>query len=233
MKKVLLVLGREQIAKDSKFYADVLATLDLRDCELVFDPLDGIRYRYQQILGTRHFRGKSFLLRLILGMYVAVFIGQWRNVAQLLTRSISPMDFRMQYTEHVIRGLQASSYRVIVIARSAGGIVATHLADTLKLAAVICLGYPFRHPALGDSPFRTAHLRSMKTPVIIIQGNRDEYGASNDLDGYVLADCIEIVSIDATHDLCLSFDDIQRVKSNITSTFQYFDLDVCYNEKHL
>lgn len=75
--------------------------------------------------------------------------------------------------------------------KSMGGRVATLLAaDAALLPAtvkgVVVFGYPFCPPAkkqLGITP-RTAHFTEVQKPVLIVQGERDAFGAPEDLAGH-------------------------------------------------
>jgi predicted alpha/beta-hydrolase family hydrolase len=97
------------------------------------------------------------------------------------------------------------SNRLIIGGKSMGGRVASMVADELhakgKIAGLLCLGYPFHPPGKLDKP-RTAHLKDLKTPTLICQGTRDEFGAPEDVSAYMLSKQIEILWLeDGDHDL--------------------------------
>ena len=86
-----------------------------------------------------------------------------------------------------------------------GGRVASMVADELhaagKIAGLLCLGYPF-HPPAKPEQLRTEHLAGLKTPTLICQGTRDEFGTRDEVSGYALSDRIEILWLeDGDHDL--------------------------------
>ncbi|MDL2402626.1 alpha/beta hydrolase family protein [Rhizobium mayense] len=94
---------------------------------------------------------------------------------------------------------------LIIGGKSMGGRVASMIADDLyatgKIAGLLCLGYPF-HPPGKPGELRTAHLAELKTPTLICQGTRDQFGAREEVVHYVLSDTIEIVWLeDGDHDL--------------------------------
>ena len=64
--------------------------------------------------------------------------------------------------------------------------------DAGKIAGLLCLGYPFHPPGKLDKP-RTAHLAELKTPALICQGTRDEFGTREDVAAYHLSKQIEIL----------------------------------------
>ncbi|MEY9625810.1 alpha/beta hydrolase family protein [Sinorhizobium fredii] len=94
---------------------------------------------------------------------------------------------------------------LIIGGKSMGGRVASMVADELhtsgKIAGLICLGYPF-HPPAKPEQLRTKHLAGLKTPTLICQGTRDEFGTREEVRGYNLSDQIEILWLeDGDHDL--------------------------------
>ncbi|WP_449396160.1 alpha/beta hydrolase family protein [Devosia riboflavina] len=89
--------------------------------------------------------------------------------------------------------------------KSMGGRVASMIADQMfeagRIAGLICLGYPF-HPPAKPEQLRTAHLEELKTPALICQGTRDEFGTREEVPGYTLSPGIELLWLeDGDHDL--------------------------------
>lgn len=89
--------------------------------------------------------------------------------------------------------------------KSMGGRVASMVADDLfaagRIAGLICLGYPF-HPPGRPQELRTAHLLDLKTPTLICQGSRDEFGNRYEVGEFGLSDAIEVFWLeDGDHDL--------------------------------
>ena len=89
--------------------------------------------------------------------------------------------------------------------KSMGGRVASMIADSLyetdRIAGLVCVGYPF-HPIGKPDQLRTAHLARLKTPTLIAQGTRDQFGTKTEVAGYDLSPTIEIVWLeDGDHDL--------------------------------
>ncbi|THK39265.1 alpha/beta hydrolase [Ensifer sp. MPMI2T] len=106
--------------------------------------------------------------------------------------------------EAAIAALGASG-PLVIGGKSMGGRVASMIADDLhldgKIAGLLCLGYPF-HPPAKPEQLRTKHLADLKTPTLICQGTRDEFGTREDVAGYALSDTIEILWLDdGDHDL--------------------------------
>ena len=59
------------------------------------------------------------------------------------------------------------------------------------MAGLVCLGYPF-HPVEKPAQTRIEHLRSIKTPTLILQGTRDPFGTPDEVAGYPLADTVRL-----------------------------------------
>jgi predicted alpha/beta-hydrolase family hydrolase len=78
--------------------------------------------------------------------------------------------------------------------KSMGGRIASMIADEAEVRGLVCLGYPF-HPPGKPERLRTRHLKLLKTPTLILQGERDLFGGSDEVAGYDLAKSIRIVWI--------------------------------------
>jgi uncharacterized protein len=94
---------------------------------------------------------------------------------------------------------------LIIGGKSMGGRVASMVADALfvagKIRGLLCLGYPFHPPAKPDQ-LRTGHLAELRTPTLIVQGERDAFGARDEVSAYALSPAIEFLWLaDADHDL--------------------------------
>lgn len=94
---------------------------------------------------------------------------------------------------------------LIIGGKSMGGRVASMIADEVfskgDISGLLCLGYPF-HPPGKPTQLRTKHLAGLKTPTLIFQGTRDEFGTRDEVATYDLSDTIEIVWLeDGDHDL--------------------------------
>jgi predicted alpha/beta-hydrolase family hydrolase len=91
--------------------------------------------------------------------------------------------------------------RVAVGGKSMGGRMATMIADEMNVRGVVCFGYPF-HPPGKPQQLRTAHLESLRTPTLIVQGTRDEFGSREEVGQYSLAPSIRFEWIrDGNHSL--------------------------------
>ena len=90
---------------------------------------------------------------------------------------------------------------VAIGGKSMGGRMASLLADELGADGLICLGYPFYAAGKSEKP-RVAHLAQLKTPSLIVQGERDALGNRPTVEGYSLSAAIELLWLTAAdHDL--------------------------------
>lgn len=90
---------------------------------------------------------------------------------------------------------------LVIGGKSMGGRMASLVADETGVAGLVCLGYPF-HPPARPEKTRTDHLAGLKTPTLILQGDRDRLGTPEDVAGYTLSAAITVDWIpDGDHDL--------------------------------
>jgi len=90
---------------------------------------------------------------------------------------------------------------LVIGGKSMGGRIASMVADEAGVAGLVCLGYPF-HPPGKPEKLRTEHLEGLKTPALILQGERDTFGRREEVDGYSLSKSIAVEFLpDGDHDL--------------------------------
>lgn len=91
--------------------------------------------------------------------------------------------------------VEAQQAPVILAGKSMGGRAATMLADDIDCRGVVAFGYPF-HPPGKPENLRTAHLETMQTRTLIVQGERDTFGTREEVAGYTLSQQIELRWLD-------------------------------------
>jgi len=104
----------------------------------------------------------------------------YMNKRRLTGRQSPPDRFEILarcWSDHVDFFSQNSS--VVVAGKSMGGRIASMLVDdwlvTRQVCGCICLGYPF-HPLGHPEKLRIDHLIELRTPTLLIQGERDPMG---------------------------------------------------------
>jgi predicted alpha/beta-hydrolase family hydrolase len=85
-----------------------------------------------------------------------------------------------------------SPAQLVIGGKSMGGRIASMIADRAKVKGLVCLGYPF-HPAGKPSTLRVSHLKELKTPTLILQGERDLLGGREEIAQYSLSKAIRLV----------------------------------------
>lgn len=78
---------------------------------------------------------------------------------------------------------------VFIGGKSMGGRIASLVADETEVAGLVCLGYPF-HPVGKPDRLRIEHLRLLRTPTLILQGERDPFGNRVEVGSYELSSAI-------------------------------------------
>lgn len=91
--------------------------------------------------------------------------------------------------------------KVAISGKSMGGRIASLVADEAGVRALVCLGYPF-HPIGRPEQLRTAHLATLRTRTLIVQGERDAFGTHDEVAQYALSEAIHIAWMpDGDHSL--------------------------------
>lgn len=89
----------------------------------------------------------------------------------------------------VIESLETE--KLVIGGKSLGGRIASLIADEVAAAALLCLGYPF-HSSGKPEQQRIEHLKTIRTPTLIVQGERDSLGQKDEVAGYELSASIRI-----------------------------------------
>lgn len=108
-----------------------------------------------------------------------------------------------QFLDSLAKGGKGAT--TLIGGKSMGGRIASMITDEALesglAAGLVCLGYPFHPPGKPES-LRTAHLENLKCPALIVQGERDPFGAKEEVERLKLSRAIEIVwAPDGDHDL--------------------------------
>ena len=117
-----------------------------------------------------------------------------------------PGPDRLPALQQAMREVVASRRRlrpgpIALMGKSMGGRVATTIADDVDALCVVVFGYPF-HPPKQPERLRTEHLARLRTPTLVLQGERDPFGTRDEVAGYALSDAIEIAWLaDGDHSL--------------------------------
>ena len=91
--------------------------------------------------------------------------------------------------------------QLVIGGRSMGGRIASYIADRVEIGGLVCISYPFHAP---NDPSRAMlfYLQQMETPTLVVQGERDEYGAREEVEAYQLSARVQLQWIpDGDHGL--------------------------------
>ncbi|MFT2090993.1 alpha/beta family hydrolase [Paraglaciecola sp. 2405UD69-4] len=103
-----------------------------------------------------------------------------------------------------------ASLPIFIGGKSMGGRIASMLLENSLAQGCICMGYPF-HPPGKPEKLRIDHLQHLTKPILILQGERDNFGTKEEVQGYPLSEKVKVNFItDGDH----SFK--PRVKSGVT-----------------
>ncbi len=136
---------------------------------------------------------RSFLKLLIL----LVHPFQWGHLSPSHRARAKSLEYRLQSLQELVPLLGES--KVVLAGRSSGARLASLAADLPGVEKVVCMGYPFQHPAIGPDPARVRHLATVKSPVLVLQGRKDPYGGEGIEDCNELSPSIQIQFLDTDH----------------------------------
>jgi predicted alpha/beta-hydrolase family hydrolase len=81
--------------------------------------------------------------------------------------------------------------KLVIGGKSMGGRIASLVADAAGVQGLVCLGYPF-HPVGKPDKLRVEHLQEIKTPTLILQGERDPFGDREEVAKYKLSRSVDV-----------------------------------------
>jgi hypothetical protein len=213
--KIIFLIGRDNWQKDDALNHNLTSYLQQSGFEIRWeDPAGNLLYKKNKI--EHKIKGlPSFIKKMNLRL-IQVFYGlfHWSYFSYLSDRKSLSVDLRIRKLRKSISKLDTHK-DIIILSRSAGGRYASCIADEYNIAHIICLSYPFKHPNEGVEPNRFIHLKHLKTPMLIIQGEQDEYGGIEVKDTYSFSPAIELFFVNTNHDFTLSKLDWDRVISKI------------------
>jgi uncharacterized protein len=109
-----------------------------------------------------------------------------------ITSKSKPPDREPVLRETWLKVIEKLGHEGLVIGgKSMGGRIASLIADEAGVAGLVCLGYPF-HPVGKPEQLRVEHLRTIKTPTLILQGERDPLGNNQEVAMYKLPTTIKV-----------------------------------------
>ena len=219
--KIILLIGREHLEKDSYLYTDILSEIKGIKFDVFNESYSYFRkrvYPYIAKVIPRFIRKQPIIISLYLQIEEKFY-----------SIILNPMDYKMHIAfqknpndislriEKLARRLNniPRDTEITLIGRSAGAIVATMVSLQHPIHKIISLGYPFKHPDFEEEAYRHEHLKKVNTPMLIIQGLQDIYGGKEIEKKYHFNSNTTIVFEDIDHDFELTEENRIRILRNI------------------
>jgi predicted alpha/beta-hydrolase family hydrolase len=114
-----------------------------------------------------------------LGLTVALVEQPYRVAGRRSPAPAKQLDAAWIAVLEQLRSTELRGLRLIVGGRSLGARVACRTVEETEGSAVLCLAFPLQPPARKGkepSPDRLAELEAVKVPVLIVQGESDQFG---------------------------------------------------------
>ncbi len=224
-RRILLILNRDNMTRKKQVLQLYAAALSQADCALVWYDFPyrralffrfhwevlcvdsswwalGIWYVKQIVLMMRHLKKSLFLSSYPL-----------KKAQDISLRCESLKRFLNQFSP-----LQELSF----LTQSAGGRIASLVAQAYSVRGIVCLGYPFKHPEKSDEPERYLHLETMTTPFLIFQGTQDEYGTRDEvMASYKVSPSVSIRFVQTNHDFKLTEEERGHVVDQVKSFLSF------------
>lgn len=165
-----------------------------RTPEFLFDgPVEGmpIALAHGAGLGMRHFAMETLARELASnGLRATRFAFPY----MVAGRTVPDSESVLADTWRTVIAALGDPSGMVIAGRSMGGRIASMVADECGVRALVCFSYPF-HPLGKPDQMRTKHLSDLRTPALIVQGERDPFGYREEVAGFGIPGRIRIVWI--------------------------------------
>ena len=219
--KIILLIGREHLEKDSYLYTDILSEIKGIQFDVFNDSYSYFRRRVYPYIGKvipRFIRKQPIIRSLYLQIeeqfYSIILNPNDYQMHVAFLKNPNDISLRIEKLAKRLRGIPDNT-EITLIGRSAGAIVATMVSLQHPIHKIISLGYPFKHPDFEEEAFRHEHLLQVNTPMLIIQGLQDVYGGQEIEKKYNFNSNTTIVFEDINHDFELTEENRIRILKNI------------------
>ena len=206
--RFLLMLSREDFSKDRLLAERVVGYFRLTGLTVV-------KYETEQMLVRRFLQDTRLaawpqpLRRLFKAAYLLGSPRRWPFVLKTNRARAASLDIRLSGCRALLD--QFKECEIFLWGRSAGGLLATHMADAENVRKIIAMGFPFRPPGQPDEPSRYTHLAVLRKPCLILQGTQDPYGGRDIVSQYRFASAVRVALVDTDHNFGLLDDEWNAV----------------------
>jgi len=206
--KLVFLVGRENWKDDINLNQKLFDYLEKTDHDIIWE--DEIWRSVHKLVRFQNrlvWLPSSFKMVNIRIFQMGYCLFHWDYMKCLFNVKGSSVLFRAQKLKENINKIGCEK-EIVILSRSAGGRFSSLIADDFDaVKSIICLGYPFKHPEKELEPERFLHLKGFKTSMLIIQGDKDQYGGVEVKDDYQLSPSIDLFFVDADHDFNVSTSD--------------------------
>ena len=216
-RRMIVIVGRDLFFKDKSLVARLIVYF--RDKGVTVAHYEGGDTVTRERLNPMFIR--QWPRPLHVAFKTLLLLGQptrWRHLSLRSLQVVYTIPQRARALAEVLRSL-GREREVFLLTRSMGGRLASLVADEAGVRRMACIGYPFQNPEEGPNPDRYAHLKDVRTPFLIIQGTRDEYGGSEIVGKYPLSPHTQLEWVDADHDFEIPNAEWTRVLERIHAFF--------------
>lgn len=215
-RNILLVIGRNNIIKDKELISSLKEALsDLEYEFILYESKDADTALFLQ-KRIQYLDEYPILRKVAKAFLLFIHPTRWDYFLSPF-RKEQPIEKQVKKLKTYIQKLQEKNphQKIIILSRSAGGRASSLIADTLGIEKLICLGYPFKHPERPHEPDRYEHLSTLRTPFLILQGERDAYGGKEIEHKYPLSPFISLKFVQTDHNFRVSEQEFNMVVQKI------------------
>jgi hypothetical protein len=225
--KIILLIGREHLEKDSYLYKTILSEIKGIRLDVFSEtswPFLSKFYQNMIQIIPKFIRKKPmiqfFYTNIKERFYSAILNSSDYKLRVAFQKNPNDISLRVEKLSKRLHKIPSHT-EITLIGRSAGAIVATLVSLKHPIDKIIALGYPFKHPDLDDEAYRYEHLKHVKTPMLVIQGLQDVYGGKEIETKYLFNVHTKLVFEDINHDFELT----EENRIQILGTIENFICD--------
>jgi hypothetical protein len=219
--KIILLIGREHLEKDSYLYTDILSEIKGIQFDVYNDSYSYFRRRVYPFIAKvipvfirKQPIIRSLYLQIEEQFYSIILNPNDYQIHIAFQKNPNDISLRIDKLARRLNNIPRDT-EITLIGRSAGAIVATMVSLQHPIHKIISLGYPFKHPDFEEEAYRHEHLLQVNTPMLIIQGLQDVYGGQEIEKKYHFNSNTTIVFEDINHDFELTEENRIRILKNI------------------
>ena len=219
--KIILLIGREHLEKDSYLYTDILSEIKGIQFDVYNDSYSYFRRRVYPFIAKvipvfirKQPIIRSLYLQIEEQFYSIILNPNDYQIHIAFQKNPNDISLRIEKLARRLNKIPRDT-EITLVGRSAGAIVATMASLNHPIHKIIALGYPFKHPDNEEEAYRHEHLKHVKTPLLIIQGLQDIYGGKEIKKKYNFNSNTTIVFEDINHDFELTEENRIRILRNI------------------